>query len=342
MTKWILTVIFFVTAGALGCQNSAPSPEVAASVNGKDIQRVEVEKHYNARTQDAVAGPSGDAARLLRLEIVRELIEREIMMQQAEQLQLLASDSDVEVRLAEVKALASPEEFEADLQRRGISEEDYRREIRRTLSIQKLVEDQVSSKVEVSSDEVSSFYEANKEMFNIQEPQYRIGQIAVSPNPDAPFANLKNDKARNEDQASKKIELLASKLEAGEDFQQVAREYSEDPRTAQLGGDLGYLPDSTLDQLGADLKLALLGLEVGETTSVLRAPDGYMILKLQGKREPGQLAVDHPEVEQSIRVELENRKRQLLSASFSEQIRNDSRVENFLAQEIWSEFHETP
>ena len=342
MAKWILTAIFLVTAGALGCQNSAPSAEVAARVSGRDILRVEVEKYYNARTQDAVEKPSGDAARLLRLEIVRELIEREIMMQRAEQLQLLASDSEVEVRLAEVKALTTPEEFQADLQRRGISEQDYRREINRTLSIQKLIEDQVNSKIEVSGTEVGGFYEANKEMFNIQETQYRIGQIAVSPNPDAPFVNLKNDKAKNEDQASKKIQLLESKLEAGEEFLQVAQEYSEDPRMAQLGGDLGYLPDSTLDQLGADLKLALLGLEVGEITSVLRAPDGYMILKLLGKREPGQLGVDHPEVEQSIRVELENRKRQLLSSSFTERLRNESRVENFLAREVWSEFHETP
>ena len=342
MAKWILTAIFLVTAGALGCQNSTPSAEVAARVNGRDILRVEVEKYYNVRTQEAEEKPSGDVAKLLRLEIVRELIESEIMVQRAEQLSLLASDSEVETRLAEMKALSAPEEFLADLQRRGISEQDLRKEISRNLSMQKLVEHQVNSKIEVTGAEVGSFYEANKETFNIKEIQYRIGQIAVSPNPDAPFANLKNDKARNEDQASKKIQLLASKLEAGEDFLQVARDYSEDPRSAQMGGDLGYVPDSTLDRLGPQLKLALLGLEVGEMTGVLRAPDGYMILKLLGKREPGQLELDHPEVEQSIRVELGNRKRQLLSSAFTAELRNESRVENFLAREIWAEFHETP
>ncbi len=189
---------------------------------------------------------------------------------------------------------------------------------------------------------MSSFYETNKDTFNIQETQYRIGQIAVSPDPDAPFANLNNDKARNEDQASKKIQLLASKLEGGEDFLQVAREYSEDLQTARLGGDLGYHPASTLDRLGPQLKQSLLRLQVGGVTSVIRAPDGYIILKLLGKQEPGQRELEDPEVQLSIRQELGNRKRQLLNAVFTEQLRNESRVENFLAQEIWAEHQATP
>ncbi len=206
------------------------------------------------------------------------------------------------------KARSAPEEFQADLERRGFSEQDLRKEISQNLSIQNLEENQVNGRIEVTDAEVSSFYEANKESFNIKETQYRIGQIAVSPNPDAPFANLKNDKARNEDQASKKIQLLARKLEAGEEFQQVAREYSEHPGAVQTGGDFGYHPASALDPLGPDLKISLLALEVGEITPVIRVTDGYMILKLLGKREPGQRELEDPEVQQSIRQEIRNRK----------------------------------
>ncbi len=67
-----------------------------------------------------------------------------------------------------------------------------------------------------------------------------------------------------------------------------------------------------------------------------------MILKLIGKREPGQRELEDPEVQLSIRQELGNRKRQLLNAVFSEQLRSESRVENFLAQEIWDEYSATP
>ncbi len=340
--KLILAAILLVTAGALGCQQPAPNPLVAARVNGKDILRVEVEKYYNFRAQDAAEKPSGEVAKMLRIEIIRELIESEIMLQRAEQLKLLAPESEVEESLAALKARSMPEEFQADLERRGFSEQDLRKEISQNLSIQKLMENQVNARIEVTDAEVSSFYEANKASFDIKETQYRIGQIAVSPDPDAPFANLKDDKARTDDQASKKIQLLASKLEAGEEFQQVAREFSEDPRTAQMGGDLGYHPASTLDRLGPQLKLSILRLNVGEMTSVIRVPDGYMILKLIGKREPGQLELEHPEVQQSIRQALGNRKRQLLSAVFTEQLRNEARVENFLAQEIWAEYSATP
>ncbi len=109
-----------------------------------------------------------------------------------------------------------------------------------------------------------------------------------------------------------------------------------------MGGDLGYHPASTLDRLGPQLKLSLLGLEVGEVTSVIRVPDGYMILKLLGKREPGQRELEDPEVQQSVREELQNRRTQLLSAVFTEQLRVESRVENFLAQEILAEFQKAP
>ena len=144
------------------------------------------------------------------------------------------------------------------------------------------------------------------------------------------------------DQAVNKVQLLASKREVGEDFHQVAREYSEDPQTARMGGDLGYHPISSLDRLGPQLKQALLGLKVGEVAPIVRAQDGYLILKLLGKREPGQRELEDPEVQQSVREELQNRRRQLLSAVFTEQLRVESRVENFLAQEILAEFQKAP
>ena len=183
--KWILAAVFLVAVGALGCQQSAPNPQVAARVNGEDILRVEVEKYYNFRAQDAAEKPSGEVAKMLRMEIIRELIESVIMLQRAKELKLLASESEVEENLAALKVRSSPEEFQSDLERRGFSEQDLRKEISRNLSIQKLMENQVNSKIANTEAEVSSFYEANKESFNITETQYRIGQIAVSPDPDA-------------------------------------------------------------------------------------------------------------------------------------------------------------
>src|SRR3990172_1724369 len=66
--------------------------------------------------------------------------------------------------------------------------------------------------------------------------------------------------------------------------------------------------------------------------------EGYRILKLLEKREAGQVQLSDPQVQQSIRSELTNRKQQLLSAAFSEQLHNEARVENLLAREILGQY----
>jgi peptidyl-prolyl cis-trans isomerase SurA len=76
----------------------------------------------------------------------------------------------------------------------------------------------------------------------------------------------------------------------------------------------------------------------GDLTPVVRVEGGYFLFRLSGKREPGQHDLKSPEVQESIRTELEGRKRQLLSTAFSEQIHNEARVENFLAREVVASF----
>src|SRR5207247_2476097 len=100
----------------------------------------------------------------------------------------------------------------------------------------------------------------------------------------------------------------------------------------------GYQPLSALDRLGPSLKDAILKMKVGEITPVIQTEDAFWMLKLLGKREPGQKNLQDPEVLASIREELKTRKQQLLSSAFSEQLRNESRVENFMAQEVLAGF----
>ena len=338
MTKNIYRGFILLAAVSLGCSKPPQTQQIAARVNGRNILRTDVERYFNIRSQDLPQKPAGDAVALLKMEILHELIEREIMAQRAEQLKLQAKDSEVDAQIQDLRGSATPEEFRKDLERRGFGEQAMRNEVRRTLSVQQLVKDQVTSKVQISDAEVSRFFEENKEKFNIKEVQYHIGQILVTGNPSVPVANLKNDKALNNDQALSKVNRLAGQLQAGENLQQLARDYSEAPQTARTGGDLGYQPVSSLERLGPSLGQALLKMKVGEVTPVIKTPEAFWILKLLGKREPGQQTLQDPEVAESIRGELQNRRQQLLTAAFSEQLNNQSRVENFLAQEILAGF----
>ena len=317
----------------LGCAK-APSAAVAARVNGKDIARADVEKYLRVRAFDMPQKPTGDAEKTLRLEVLRELITQEIMAQKAGQLKLQPSAAEVETEVRNLKSKASSEaEFKMSLDQRGLTETDFRRDITRNLSVQKLVENQVGSKVQVTAADTQRFYEDNKNNFLIPEPQYRVGVIVVAENANPGAVNPASGNVRG----AEKIRLAASRLQAGDEFGQVARQYSDDPQTVQTGGDLGYQPAAALDRLGPSAKEALLKMKAGEASPVLQIPGGFLIVKLLGKREAGQLTLENAEVKQAVQEELQNRRQELLRSAFTEQLHNEARVENFLAQEILAE-----
>jgi peptidyl-prolyl cis-trans isomerase SurA len=343
MPNKILISLTLLVAVASGCNRSggaggAASSGAAARVNGKEISRAELDNYFKVRTQEMATKPTGEAANLIKLEILRQLIETEIMSQKADELKLKPTDAEVDAQLKTLRGDTPDDVFKKTLSDRGISEIDIRREITQNLMMEKVVENQVGSRIQVSDDEITKFYEANKEAFNVKEPMFRIGVIAVTSDPTAPVNNAQNDKALNEEQALRKVQMLETRARAGEDFQQLAREYSEDPQTAQLGGDLSYQPAAMLERFGKSFKDSVLKMKIGDMTPVIRADNSYWLFKLLGRREPGQADLNNSEVKQSIKQELQGRKQQLLTAAFSEQLHNNVRVENLLANEVLASF----
>jgi peptidyl-prolyl cis-trans isomerase SurA len=339
---WIGLVVLL--AFSVGCSRSgagaggSSSTGVAARVNGKEIPVSMVDSYFKVRTADMEEKPTGDAANSLKLEILRQLIETEIMSQKAAELKLTPSDTDIDSEIKNLKGGATDEVFQKTLADRGITEADLRREISQSLMMEKVVENQVGSKIHVTDEEIAKFYDENKAAFNVKETVYRIAVMAVNSDPSGSVNNLQNDKALNEEQAIRKIQMLESRARAGEDFQVLARDYSEDPQTAQLGGDLGYQPASILERFGQGFKDTVMKMKVGDMTPVIRVENSYWLFKLLGKREPGQYDLTDPEVKQGIRSELQSRKQQLLTAAFSEKLHNDARVENLLANQILASF----
>jgi peptidyl-prolyl cis-trans isomerase SurA len=318
------------TSDPSSSSTSATPSGVAARVNGKDIPRADVEKYYQARIFDLDQKPTGDAVNILKLELLNDLITGELMAQKAQQLNLQPTEAEIDAEVQILKGNIPEEQFRASLQQRGLTEADLRRDLTRNLLTQKVVENQIGSKSQIAEPEVQGFYEENKQTFLIQEPQYRVGLIAVAENPPPGAGNPASPGIAG----SEKIRAAASRLQAGDDFGQVARQFSDDPQTAQAGGDLGYQPAAALDRLGAGPKAAVLRLPVGDVTPALTVPGGFLLLKLLGKREPGQLTLENPEVRHMVQQELQSRRDQLLRVAFTEQLHNEARIENFLAREV--------
>jgi len=330
-----------VLLASFGCHRS-PSPDVVATVNGKDITRVELEKYYKNSLGDAPQAPSEEQANVVRLNVLRSMIENEILQQRATKLHLVASDEDVNAKLTEMKALMTQEEIDRQLKARGITLDDLKLDVRQQLTKTKLLNKEIESKINITDSDINAFYNAHKAEFNFIEPQYHLAWIVVTGAPSQQSGNLQNNKASGDADAKKKIQELHNRLSNGEDFGAVATNFSEDSTSSPNGGDRGFVPES---QLRSDPEAyALLSkLKPGEITNVLpvfdsnapgRRPVGYAIYKLISHDPAGQRELNDPRVQQAIRSALRENRFQLLKTAYFDMLHNDAKVHNYFADQV--------
>ncbi len=329
-------LILFGAAAALisatGCSQKAPA-NVAATVNSKAITFDELEKNYQTQVGANTEGTSEDQVQIQKLELLRTLIDGEIMLQRAEKLNLMASDSDVTTKLNELKSPLTKEEFDKQLAARKMTLEDLKTQLRRQLSIDKLLNKEITSKISITDADVANFYQSNKSNFNFAEPQIRMAQILVTPF-QGEVRNLKNSKAQGEAQARAKAEDILGRLKKNEDFAMLAQNFSEDPQFAPNGGDLGYVPESSLEKASPELRKLVASLPPGGVSNILHSQEGYRILKVISKEAAGQRELTDPRVQQTIREILINRKDQLLKQAYYEVARNEAKVINYVARQV--------
>ena len=323
-------------AAVSACHRSI-SPDVVATVNGKDIQRSEMEKYYKANLSGNAQTPSAEQADIMRLNTLKAMIEDEILWQRAATLKLAASDEDVNAELTKAKVPFTQEEFDKQLQAHNVTLDDYKRDLRRQLTRTKLLNKEIESKINITDAEINAYYAAHKSDFNFIEPRYRLEQIAVSTGsaqqPGSP-------RASGDAEAKKKIQELHRRLENGEDFSALAMNFSENPNTAPSGGDMGFVPESQLRESDLDLFNAINKLKPGEITDVIpvygdaRRVIGYAIFKLIAKEPAGQRVLNDPRVQQVIRQGLRENHAQLLQNAYFEVLHNESKIHNYFAEEL--------
>jgi peptidyl-prolyl cis-trans isomerase SurA len=254
-------------------------------------------------------------------------------MQRAEKEGLLASDGDVDAKVNELKSPYTQEQFQKLLEQRKMNPTELKAQIRRELSVQKLTNKEIGSHISISDTDVASFYNANKASFNLPENKVRLAQILVTSNPDPNVSNLKNDKAQNDGQAKKKIQLLDMRVRQGEDFGQLAQSYSED-QFAGNGGEVGFVPESALDKANAELRKIILDMTPGQVSPIIHTSEGYRIIKLISKEPAGQRQLSDPRVQEEIRQGLFQAKEQVLRSAFYEVARSEAKVLNYYAQSV--------
>ncbi len=327
-----------------GC-HKGPTEGVVANVNGHPIMNTDVDKVYKAQLANPnnaqPQSPSQDQGDTIRLQIVKELVMQEIEEQRAAKLGLTATDAEVDAKLAEMKAPMTEDSFQARLAASGLSLDDLRHDLRRSLTQTKLFNKEINTKITVTDGDVATYYNQHKAEFNLIENSYHLAEIRVTSQPAEQAGNLQGSKATTDDEARKKILALKTRLDTGEDFGQLAAMFSERQQTAPNGGDVGFVPES---QLKGDVAAytAISKIKAGQITEILpimdpatRKPVGYTIYKLISKEPAGQRDLSDPRVQQTIRQQLHDSRSQLLTTAYIEMLRDQSKVDDYLAEQIF-------
>jgi peptidyl-prolyl cis-trans isomerase SurA len=262
------------------------------------------------------------------------MINDEMLMQRAGVDKLVATDDEVNVKFTEFKKDYTEEKFQQFLKDQGVTVEDIKKEIRKSATIEKLYNKEITSKISVSESEIKDYFAKNKSSYNLPE-SWHVLHLLVTPFADSQITNARNDDAKTDDVARQKVMGLLKRILSGEDFAIVARDYSEDSSSAQSGGDLRLLTLQQLEAIDPRFRQAVQSLKVGETfSSPIPTKYGYHLVKLIEKEAGGQHELTDPKVQADTRQAIFNRKETLLKTAYLEAVRNQTVVKNLLAQKI--------
>ena len=335
-----LVVLLSMLAAGFGaaCRSTPATPATAVSadtwavVDGREIRRADVENAYQ-RTGGASQTLSEEELLGAKLSLLDDLILQDILMAKAGALKVEIADSELDKAFEEAKKNIPDDAFQQELTKRGVTPADMREGMRRELLAQKVIDQEVGTKITVTAQEVSDFFLANRSQFNLAEESYHLAQIVVTPVREPQVANRTGDDAATPQAAAAKVSMLMERLKAGAPFADLARDYSEDPQTAPRGGDLGLVPMSRLKQAPQQLRDVVLKKTPG-TVNVASMGGAHTLVLVVAHEQAGQRDLSTPGVSDRITEALKARKEQVLRAAYLTAARTDADVVNHLARRI--------
>jgi len=335
--SWLTLGVLAATALSACRSTSTPatppvSPDTWAVVNGRPITRGEVDKAYE-RNRDASQTLSTEETLAAKMGVLDDLITQDLLIAKATALTITVPDTEIDTAYADAKKGIADDVFQQELTKRGLSVADMREGLRRQLIGQKVLEREVTSKVAVSDQEVTDFFNANKSQFNLPEDSFHLAQIVVTPVRDGQPANRTGDDATTPQEATTKVQMLMKRLSEGAAFGDLAMDFSEDPQTAPRGGDLGLVPISAVQRAPAALRDAVLTMTPGRAR-VVNQGGAQSIVVLVAKETAGQRDLSTPGTKDQITQTLRARKEQLLRAAYLTTLRTDAMVTNYLARRV--------
>jgi peptidyl-prolyl cis-trans isomerase SurA len=200
---------------------------------------------------------------------LESLIDMRLQLQAAAKLGIFATDDDVNRAIEGIKKKYSltDEAFKDAIGKEGFSISDYRKKLSEQITISRVVDHEVRSKVIVTEGEINKYIAENKEIER-QIDGFNISHI---------FLRIAEDKKKIEERANE----IYNKILTGGDFSELARQYSEDV-SARSGGDLGFIRKSDMSKDFLDI---LLKMKAGDVSEPFWSATGIHIIRLNEKVE---------------------------------------------------------
>lgn len=271
----LMTIIFAcIASDALAQTDSTPDATVAI-VNDIPITEADVTLEVK-RIQfqaKAMQKPLDQSMMLsMREKVIDSLINRELLLQQSKAKGITTNESDIDNSIDQIKRrLEAGQSFESLMVEMGITMETMRTQVGQASAIQKLLEVEVYPQAIVSEKDSRIFFENNPQYFKKPE-EVKASHILIQVAPDA------SDEEKLA--AREKIEDIQKKIAAGDDFANLARQYSEGPSSTN-GGDLGYFDRKKMVKPFSD---AAFELKPGQVSNIVETRFGFHLIKVYDKK----------------------------------------------------------
>jgi parvulin-like peptidyl-prolyl isomerase len=329
----VFAAIFSACGGPAASGPGGVDPnETAAKVNGKVITMQEVDRAVKAQAQGQESRLSPLELAGARLQVLDTLIQQEVMFQKAEKEATVPSEDDITVEINKQKTASgkTADQIAKDMADQGMTEAALRDQVKKIIAIQKLT-DKITGKIEPPKDsEIDAFYNGNKEAF-VKKRGVKLAAIILDPANSGP-----GDTTTDEQTSALKGNEVIKKLQGGQDFASLAREYSEDDSKLQ-GGDLGYIAEDQLKQM---FPPQIAGDLMNPATPmgkmmITQSQGKFFVLKLQDRSDKDEaLTLESPGVREKVQQSLVDNRKQLLAASYQAVAMNEAKIENFLAKKV--------
>jgi peptidyl-prolyl cis-trans isomerase SurA len=276
LVRLAAALLLFTGEAALHAQDRIELLDrIVAVVNTDVITQSELERER--RIAIATLRKQGTALpqrELLDKQLLERMITKNLLVQQARQTGLRASDADLENALQRIAAENKMDvpQLRTAIEQSGVGFDRFREDVRSEIVISRLRDREIESRVTVTDAEIQNFVRSQQESPGDKADEYKLSHILVQVPEQATPEELQLRRGR--------AEAALAALKEGTDFRQVAASYSDAPDALQ-GGEMGWRAAGRLP--GIFLQ-ALNSMKVGQVSDILRSPAGFHLVKLADKR----------------------------------------------------------